>query len=167
MRRKDREMSREFALEVIDKAPFVNLSMVNNNKPYAVPVSIVREGNHLYFHCALKGQKIDALENNNNVMLTGVRRCLPRPEDFTLEYESAVIEGCANKVEDEEEKIYALRLICEKYASSNMANFDSAVNKSLDRTNVIKIVIENIYGKRKKYSSDGTELKYGEEEKKS
>lgn len=163
MRRKDREMNKDFAFSVLDKAPFVTLSMVNEDKPYSVPVSIARDNDILYFHCALEGTKIDILNKNNNVTLTAVSKCKPRPIDFTLEYESAVVNGKAFSVIDEKEKIYALKLICEKYALSNMDNFENAINRSLHRTNIIKIEIDDIYGKRKKYGSDGKELKYGKE----
>ncbi|WP_294467129.1 pyridoxamine 5'-phosphate oxidase family protein [uncultured Anaerofustis sp.] len=163
MRRKDREMNEDFAFSVLDKAPFVTLSMVNEDKPYSVPVSIARDNDILYFHCALEGTKIDILNKNNNVTLTAVSKCKPRPIDFTLEYESAVVNGKAFSVTDEKEKIYALKLICEKYALSNMDNFENAINRSLHRTNIIKIEIDDIYGKRKKYGSDGKELKYCKE----
>ena len=64
MRRKDREMNKDFAFSVLDKAPFVTLSMVNEDKPYSVPVSIARDNDILYFHCALEGTKIDILNKN-------------------------------------------------------------------------------------------------------
>ena len=164
MRRKDREMDKDFALSVLDKAPFVTLSMVNEDKPYSVPVSIVRDNDVLYFHCAFEGNKIDILNKNNNITLTAVSKCKPRPIDFTLEYESAVVNGKGASVTNEDEKIHALKLICERYALSNIKNFDNAINRSLHRTNVIKIKIEEIYGKRKKYGSDGKELKFGKNE---
>lgn len=45
MRRKDREMSREFGLEVIDRAAYGVLSVVDSDgAPYALPLSIVRDG---------------------------------------------------------------------------------------------------------------------------
>lgn len=50
MRRKDREMDREFGLKVIDKATYGVLAMVDEGKPYCIPLSIVRDGNTLYFH---------------------------------------------------------------------------------------------------------------------
>ena len=53
MRRKDREMSAEFGLSVIDKAQFGVLSLVNmENEVYSLPLSIARDGDRLYFHSA-------------------------------------------------------------------------------------------------------------------
>ena len=54
MRRKDREMSAEFGLSVIDKAQFGVLSLVNmENEVYSLPLSIARDGDRLYFHSAI------------------------------------------------------------------------------------------------------------------
>ena len=51
MRRKDREMSREFALAVMDRCEWTVVSFVTpEGAPYAVPVSAVREGDALFFH---------------------------------------------------------------------------------------------------------------------
>ena len=83
------------------------------------------------------------------------------PEQFTTEYESAVIRGIAYEVSDETEKRKALRLICERYAPSNMGGFEKAVSESLSRTAIWKIEITEITGKRKKYDSQGKEMKYG------
>ena len=56
MRRKDREMDKDFGLEVIDKSKYGVISLVdNNNMPYSVPLSIVRDGDMLYFHSATVG----------------------------------------------------------------------------------------------------------------
>ena len=66
MRRKDREQSREFALDIADNCDYAVMSVVDpEGKPYCVPLSIVREGEKLYFHCALEGFKTDCLRNSN------------------------------------------------------------------------------------------------------
>ena len=44
---------------------------------------------------------------------------------------------------------------------NNMENFEDAIAKSLDRTAVWKIRIENLTGKRKKYDKSGEEMKFG------
>ncbi|WP_290770894.1 pyridoxamine 5'-phosphate oxidase family protein [Anaerofustis sp.] len=152
MRRKDREMNIEFSLEVIDNASFATISMIDNNGlAYGIPVSVVRENNNLYFHCAFEGKKIESIRNNNKVCLSFVNKAKPIPKDYSLEFESAVVFGRAYEVKDKDEKIHALNLICKKYASSNMGMFESAIERSLFRTNVIKIEMDNISGKRKKY----------------
>lgn len=150
MRRKDREQTKEFALKVADNCDYAVMSMVDTDgNPYCVPLSIVREGENLYFHCALEGYKLECLRNNNNVCISCVGRTKNVPEEFTTEFESAIIRGKAFEVIDKEEKIHALRLICLRYAKSNMAEFESAIEMSLSRTGIWKIEIEDITGKAK------------------
>ena len=80
---------------------------------------------------------------------------------FTTEYESTVIKGKVEIVEDEEERIKAMRLICEKYSPTKMKYFDVAIKAGLKRTNIYRISIEEIKAKRKRYDKQGKEMKYG------
>lgn len=160
MRRKDREMSEDFALGIIDKSEYAILSVVDiNNKPYCIPISIVREGMMIYFHSAKQGFKIDCLNHNNDVCLVCVGDTHRMPDKFTTEYESAIINGIAIEVIDDAEKIHALKILCEKHNPTNMSEFDNSIKQSLFRTSVWKITINEIKGKQNKHNSDGNELK--------
>lgn len=161
MRRKDREMPKEFALMVADKCEYAVLSMVEpSGKPYCVPLSIVRANDIVYFHTAKDGHKIDCLRQCVEVCLACVGDTYRTPHQFTTEYESAIVRGTACEVSDESEKIDALRLLCEHHTPTNMEEFDEAIKRSLSRTAVWKIKINAISGKRKKYDNDGIEMKF-------
>ena len=165
MRRVDRQMDEAFALDVMDRCEFAVLSMVGEEgTPYSVPLSIAREDKHLYFHCALQGKKSDILRHNPAVCVVCVSGVRPAPMEFSTEYESAIATGRAVEVTGEEEKIHALRLICQRYAAENMAAFDGAIARSLARTGIWRVEMEQITGKRKKYGADGKELKFGRRE---
>ena len=69
---------------------------------------------------------------------------------FTTEFESAIIFGQVKLLEEKEEKIKGLRLICEKYTPSKMEYFPIAIESGLNITNIYKIEIEEITAKRKK-----------------
>ena len=151
MRRKDREMDAAFACQVLDKCAYMVLAMTDGEgNPYCVPVSGVREGMALYFHCALEGEKADCMRRHPRVCIVGVGDTALAPEEFTTAFESAVARGTAEEVTAEGEKIHALRLLCLRYAASNMAAFDGAVRRSLGRTGVWKITLDSVTGKRKK-----------------
>lgn len=155
MRRKDREMPPEFAREVSDKCEYAALSMVDvNGGPYCVPVTIVRCGDSIYFHCAHEGLKIECLKHDNRVCLACVGDTKRALDKFTTEFESAIIRGNAFEVTDEEEKISALRALCERHTPTNMAAFDDAIQKSLSRTAIWRIDMTEITGKRKKYGAE-------------
>lgn len=167
MRRKDRQTDETFAINLLKNCEYAILSMVNEEgRAYAIPISHVldEEQRVVYFHCARSGYKIELLKRDPRVCLTGVGDTLLIPEKNTTEFESFVLNGRAEFVEEEEEKIHALRLIMEKFAASNLHNFEEALNRSLKVTGIIKIHIEEISGKRKKYDSEGKEMKWKKEE---
>ena len=150
MRRKDRELSRDAALSITDKCAYSVMATVNpDGSPYCIPLSMAREGEWLFFHCALEGHKIDNLKHQSRVCICCVGDLKPAPGEFSIGFESAVINGAASEVTDREEKIHTLRLISERYTPGNMAAFDAAIQKSLDHTGVWKIRIDEISGKGK------------------
>ena len=151
MRRKDREKSKDFALAVADKCAYAVMATVNpDGSPYCIPLSLAREGEWLYFHCAMEGQKLDNLRHQNRVCVCCVGDVKPVPGVFSIGYESAVIKGPASEITDREEKIRALFLISERYTPDNMPAFDEAIVKDLERTGVWKIHIDEISGKERK-----------------
>ena len=168
MRKVSREMSALWAMDVLSHAPYITVSMVDDKGlPYALPLSLARaDDNTFYFHCAMEGRKLDILSKNPNVCLSAVTKCKPTigPKDgsFTLEYKSAIAYGTAVIVDDDVEKVEALRLICDRFLPQHMDAFDEAIKRSLSRTAVIKITLtEPPTGKRKQYDANGEEMKYG------
>ena len=183
MRRKDREMDRDFGLMVIDKARFATLAMVTEDgKPYAIPVSPARVGDVLYIHSAREGTKLDHLRNSPEVTLVFVGDVhVPDPitpgeyqeykaankigmfasTRFTTEYESAILRGRVTFVEEEEETIKGLRAISEKFTPLNMDYFEEAARSGLHRVQVLRIDILDVTAKRKKFDSAGEEMKWG------
>lgn len=144
MRKAQREMSSEWAWEVLKRAPYVTVCMTDTDgTPYAVPLSLACVGDVLYFHCAAEGRKLDILRQNPHVCLSAVSKCRPVMEvlnsNFTLEYECAIAMGVASIVEDDAEKIAGLRAICERFLPQHMDAFDTAVARSLSRTTVVRI----------------------------
>lgn len=151
MRRKDRETDEAAALAVADKCEYAVLSTINEDgTPYCVPVSPVRDGRFIYFHCAKAGQKVDNLRRSPAVCLACVGDTFRPPDEFTTAYESAIIFGAATEVTEDGERIRALRLLCQRHTPAHMDAFDAEVERSLPRTGVWKISIERITGKAKK-----------------
>ena len=151
VRRKDREIVRDEAYNLLKNTEYAVLATINkDNTPYCIPFSPVVEGDFIYFHGAPEGQKLENIKNNPNVCVTCIGKTKLIPEHFTTEYESAVAYGVCEIVEDREEKIFALRKICEKFAESNLENFDKAIKASLHRTAIFKIEIKSLTGKAKK-----------------
>jgi nitroimidazol reductase NimA-like FMN-containing flavoprotein (pyridoxamine 5'-phosphate oxidase superfamily) len=149
MRRKDREITADEALAVADKCVYAVLSTVSDDlSPYGIPVSIAREGETIYFHGALEGHKTDNLRRENRACLVCVGDVREPPDQFTVVYESAVVFGTAHEVTGDEEKLRALRLICERHTPSHMAAFEKEAAEGLKRTAVWSVHIDGISGKR-------------------
>ena len=168
MRKKSREMDADWALEVMDKAPYITVGMTDGDgMPYSVPLSLARtDEKTFYFHCATEGKKLDILREKPHVCLTAVSKCKPTvgPKDgsFTLEFKSAIAFGKAEIVADDNEKREALRAICQRFLPNHMDAFDAAVARSMSRTAVVRITLtEPPVGKRKQYDANGDEMKYG------
>lgn len=182
MRRKDREMDREFALEVIDKAVYCVISVIDTEgNPYGFPISHVRQGDEILIHSARSGKKVEIFTQNQLVSVTCVGESeVPNLFDentldgfigkdnkafgskvFTTEYESAIIRGNIREVEDEDDKIEALRLLCLKYTPAKMKYFDYAIAASIKATRIYSIHIDEITGKRKRFDSHGEEMTHG------
>ncbi|MCL2007571.1 MAG: pyridoxamine 5'-phosphate oxidase family protein [Treponema sp.] len=151
MRRKDREIPRDEALAVVDKCAFSIMATINpDGSPYCIPLSIARDGDHLYFHCAYEGHKVDNLNHSNRVCISCVGEVKPYPGDFSLFYESAVINGTATEVTDREEKLRALRLISERFTPDHMSAFDEYVGGMIEKTMVYRVHIDEISGKARR-----------------
>ena len=63
MRRKDKEIGTDEAINLLTKCEYGVLSTVGNDgQPYGVPLNYTYKDNCIYFHCALKGHKIDNID---------------------------------------------------------------------------------------------------------
>ena len=161
-------MSAEWALEVFDKAPYITVSLTDEDgNPYGLPLSLARTDEKTFWlHCANEGKKLDCLKRHPRVFLSAVTRCKPLrgPKDgcFTLEFHSATAVAVAEFVEDEVTKKEALRAICRRFLPHQMEGFEQAVSRSLHRTTIVRITLtEPPVGKRKQYDANGEEMKYG------
>jgi len=147
MRKINRMKDAEWALEVFDKAPYVTVSMTRpDGTPYGIPLSLVRKDSKtFFFHCAAEGEKIDCLRWNPVVSLSAVSKCTPKFEagknNFTEYFHSAIALGRAEIVEDDAEKIEALRLLCLRFLPKFMDHFDEAITRSLSITTVVRITL--------------------------
>ena len=158
-------MDAAFALEVMDKAPYITVSFTRpNGKPYGVPLSLARTYEKtFYFHGSMEGEKMECLAYSPLVALSAVTTCVPTvgPKDgsFTLQYRSAMAMGKAEIVTDRNEKIEGLRAICQRFLPHHMDAFDGAIERSLERTAVVRITLtESPTGKRKQYDKHGDEV---------
>lgn len=151
VRRKDRRIDSSEAMALLDQAEYGVLSMVGRDgEPYGIPINFARLGDRLVFHCAPEGRKLDCLRHESRVSLCVVGRTRVLPGKFTTEYESAVVRGVAEMVEDDRRKTECLMVLCRKYAPDHLREAEQAIRRSLHRTGIFEVRIESVSGKAKR-----------------
>lgn len=153
MRRADRQQDMTFCLEVMDRCSHGVVAIsTGEDTPYCLPLSLVRVDNSLYFHCAKEGRKVELLREHPHVCVTFVAQDEPAflpPAMYTTHYRSVIATGTAREITQAEEKIAALRALCQKTMPDHMAAFEQAIAHSLSVTAVWRIDLEEISGKAK------------------
>lgn len=154
MRRSDREQSLEFALELIDRCQHGTVAFATEDgAPYCIPLSLVRAGDKLYFHCAKQGHKTDLLHRDGRVCVTFVGADDPAfvaPAMYTTYFQSVVVMGRAAEVTDTKEKADALRALCRKLTPHDLGEgLEKAIEKSLSVTAVWRVSMDQVTGKAK------------------
>ena len=156
MRRADRAQDRDFCLSVIDRCTHgVAALTTGEDTPYCLPLSFVRVGNSLYFHCAREGRKVELLKRCPRICITFVAQDDPNfevPNNYTTYFQSAIVTGTVVLVEDDQEKIDGLRALCQKLTPQYMTEglFNAAIQHSLSVTSVLRVDMDDLSGKAKK-----------------
>ena len=148
MRRKDKEIGIDGAINLLTESEFGVLSTVGNDgQPYGVPLNYAYKDNCIYFHCTLTGHKIDNIDNNPKVSFCAVGNTKVLPSEFSTDYESAVAFGVASEVQGTE-RYNALVLLLEKFSPDFMEEGKKYIEKLDKATKVIKIEIQHMSGKK-------------------
>lgn len=150
MRRKDRELKNDEAIEILKNNTYGVLSTISENGyPYGAPISYIFFNNSIYFHSAIKGHKLDNISNNNRVSFCVVGRTHILPDKFSTEYESVIVFGRVIEVFNDE-KNTALLEILNKYSADYIEQGKEYIQKASKATKVMKINIEHTSGKAKR-----------------
>ena len=169
IRRSDRLLDEETALQIIDQAVYATVSCIDDDGDiFSIPLSIARKGQHIYIHGAKAGNKSLLYQNGRKVKIVCVAenqtpqlsadefaairnnaKALAR-EVFTTKYTSAICTSKAYLVDNEEEKRLGLKLLCQKYCLKYMSAFDITADDYLNKLNIYRFDITEIVGKSNK-----------------
>lgn len=151
IRRNDRVWEKEEAVQLLDEGAYGFLAMEGTDGyGYGLPISFVKEADHLYFHCAPEGYKLECLRRNPKVTFCVVGRTQVIPGKFTTAYESVLAFGQMQINIPEEERRHALRLLVEKYAPAHREIGEKYIEKSFHRTHILRLNVETVTGKCKR-----------------
>lgn len=150
MRRKDRALSLEESIRILEENTYGVLSTVGKDgQPYGVPLSYVWKDGSLYFHCATEGQKLINISENDRVSFCVIGKTEVLPEKFSTNYESVIVFGTAKELSDEEKKAMLMELVY-KYSSGFEAEGEKYIMGTGNRVKVYKIAVEHLTGKGRK-----------------
>ena len=150
LRRKDRAIIEEEAKALLNKAEYGVLSTVaENGKPYGVPLNFCIIDHCIYFHCAVEGQKIDNIKQNNSVSFCTVGNTETLPDKFGTKYESVIVSGEVEEIFYMNKQI-ALEGLLHKYSPEFFDVGIKYIEGLEDKTRVFKIVINKLTGKARK-----------------
>lgn len=150
VRRQDRLLEECRAIELLQTAAYGFLALATSEGGYGVPLNFVLRGSTIYFHSAMQGRKLRAIEADCRATFCVVGDVRVVAEEFTSEYESVVVKGRVRVVEGDDERVEALRSLVAKYSPTYAAEGDAAIARSKHRTAVLALECESFSGKTKR-----------------
>ena len=150
MRRNIQQLSQEEAEAVLLRGSAGVLALMGDKAfPYAVPISYVYDGEHIYFHSAPAGHKIDAIERNPNASFAVIDQDEVIPEKYTTAYRSVIVFGSIRIIGDDAEKLAAIRKLAVKYAPDNTEQQHAAeIDGAWSRFCMLEMSIAHMTGKQ-------------------
>jgi hypothetical protein len=152
MRRAKKEIQdRTVVHNLLKTCPVGRLGTIGNDGyPRIKPLNFVYFNGKIYFHSARDGEKIDDIIRDSRVVFEidepiGYVKSGKDPCSAKYLYRSVMIKGRAAIVNDDEERLLALRSIMEKYQPEG--GYGKFLPEKLKITAVIRIDIEDITGK--------------------
>ena len=149
---KNHQLNSEQITALLSAASVGTLATLNaDGTPYATPIHFVFDGQALYFHGLLVGQKLGNLKANPAVSFTAWNMDgllydeSGHPCETNTKYQSVIIQGRAEILTDLAEKRAILDLIIRKYTPHQAGNPFS--DNRVKGTAVVKIAIDQITGK--------------------
>ena len=115
--------------------------------PYGVPMNFVYADGKIYFHSAVCGHKLDAINADDKVSFCVLSDGVKEPDDWWYHFTSVIVFGRIRVIEDENARIGAFRKLGLKYfPTAEMVESD--IKKNAARALILELTIEHMTGKR-------------------
>lgn len=149
MRRHEKEITSQGVLEqILWQGQICQLAIPDQPVPYLVPMNYGYGNGILYFHCADRGRKIDLLRQQPLVsfcivvdpgVVAAEQAC-----HWGARFRSVIGYGRVEFVENEADKITALRLLMAQYSDEEF----TFPQEQVAATTIFRLVIEKMAGKQ-------------------
>lgn len=150
MRRKDKKIEdNNIIKEILKQSEICRIAMMDEDKPYIVPLNFGYCENALYVHSAPAGKKIELLRKNNKVCFeVTMKHEIIKPElscEWTTKYRSVIGYGTVEIIEEFEEKKNGLDIIMAQHGRKEGNIYK---DKQVEFIVILKINIDEISGKQ-------------------
>ncbi len=142
---------RETVYQIIDEALLCHVGFVQEGQPFVIPTIHAREGDRIYLHGARASRLLKVAQAKEQLCITitlldGL--VLARSVfHHSMNYRSAVLFGRGLLVEDEEEKLYGLRVISEHIMPGRWDDARQPTAKELNATSLVAVSIDSASAK--------------------
>jgi len=148
MRRCGQQLPENEAKAILENAASGVLALLGDEDyPYAVPMSYVYTDGTIYFHSAIEGHKVDAVRRHGKASFCVVDADDVVPSELTTYFRSVIAFGRVRIVEDEGEKLAAIRALAKRYSPAHMEKGEKEIRESWNRMHLIALDIEHLTGK--------------------
>ncbi len=153
MNRKEKEITDPVVLnEIMKRGKYVTIAMCRENEPYIVALNYGYDENKnsLYFHCSLKGLKLDFIKHNPAVCATVIEDRGYKIGDCSQAYRSVVFWGKMYLIEDSDEKKHGINILL-NHLEDNPGEIKEKSLKSDDvykEVGILRLDITEISGKQ-------------------
>lgn len=94
MRRARQQLSQSECERILNQNTSGILALCGKDQqPYGVPLSYAYAENRIFFHIAKSGHKLDLIQENPKASFTVIDQDHVRPELFTTQYKSVIVQG--------------------------------------------------------------------------
>ena len=137
---------RELIYNILDEALIAHVGFINNEQPFVIPMAYGRQGDRLYLHGSPVSRLLKTLQQGVDVCITVtildglvIARSLFH---HSMNYRSVVLFGKAKLIEDENDKMSALKALTKQMIPGRWNESRIPNNKELKATNVLCLKIE-------------------------
>ena len=142
---------RDAVNQILDEGLMCHVGFVADGQPYVIPTLYGRSGNVLYVHGSAASRMLRSLQQGVPVCITVTLVdgfVLARSVfNHSMNYRSVVILGRATLVDDQAEKIAALRAVSEHVVPQRWDDARQPSEKELKVTSVLRVPIEEFSAK--------------------
>lgn len=148
MRRKRQQLSDKECIDMLMRMTSGVLAVAGDGAyPYAVPLSHAYSAGSLYFHSAMAGHKVDAIRTNPKCSFCVIGQDEVHPSEFTTYFRSVIAFGKIHFIDNNEEKLHALRLFGQRFAPNDNHGLQHEIEKDFRHVLMLRLDIEHLSGK--------------------